>query len=518
MRKNEEKGRNTGTDTTERNVMELFLEDVEAQIQYKPAARRISKELYDHLEDKTEEYKSEGLAEEEAMSCAVKDMGDAAALGVMMNDTHRVKLPWVFILSVVMAVLLGIAGNIAEYGSGDFSFEEKLFWIVGNSIYFPLGLLVFAAVLWKGYPWIVRYSNKVLAAAILLLSLMIVISELNYSALERWLGRIGFMATYMLSLPVIILTVPIMMVLAYKLRSYKTAGIIAIMCLFGIQFLSYSKSTGTVNFSYRLVAFAAFLISMIFMGVKKYFRISPQKAIPAIIIPGMLIAGLWGMENKEMLSDFSLQCFQPELHAKNAWDDSYNSILIKNLLPQAKLFGGLMLPEETLKDYYMADWYFDGKEDTEIPNRIYREEHWKYASKELTDILPQHYHNNYRIAYWILQYGWGPGIFLLLSVAAVYALMLKLILRIHNPMGKAISTACFICLAGQTVLYTAGNFGFQFGWFTTFPFISEGNVSIVMNMMLAGLIASSYSYDHAISEEEELKIFRPLRKKVTATD
>ncbi len=518
MRKNEKKGRNTGTDTAERNAVELFLEDVEAQIQYKPAARRISKELYDHLEDKTEEYKSEGLAEEEAMSCAVRDMGDAAALGVMMNDTHRVKLPWVFILSVVMAVLLGIAGNIAEYGSGDFSFKEKLFWVVGNSIYFPLGLLVFAAVLWKGYPWIVRYSNRVLAAAILLLSLMIVIAELNNGALERWLGRIGFMATYMLSLPVIILTVPIMMVLAYKLRSYKTAGIIAIMCLFGIQFLSYSRSTRTVNFSYRLVAFAAFLISMVFMGIKKYFRISPKKAIPAIVIPGMLIAGLWGMENKEMLSDFSLQCFQPELHVKNAWDDSYNSILIKNLLPQAKFFGRLTLPEEALKDYFMADWYFDGSEDTEIPNRVYLEEHWQYASKELTDILPQHYHNNYRIAYWILHYGWGPGIFLLLCVAGVYALMLKLILRIHNPMGKAISTACFICLAGQAVLYAAGNFGFQFGWFTAFPFISEGNVSIVMNMMLAGLIASSYSYDHAISEEEELKLFRPLRKKVTAAD
>lgn len=232
----------------------------------------------------------------------------------------------------------------------------------------------------------------------------------------------------------------------------------------------------------------------------------------------MLIAGLWGIENKEMLSDFSLQCFQPELHVKNAWDDSYNSILIKNLLPQAKLFGRLTLPEETLKDYYMADWYFDGNEETEIPNRIYREEHWKYASKELTDILPQHYHNNYRIAYWILQYGWGPGIFLLLCVAAVYALMLKLILRIHNPMGKAISTACFICLTGQTVLYAAGNFGFQFGWFTAFPFISEGNVSIVMNMMLAGMIASSYSYDHAVSEEAEMKTFRLFGKKVTAAD
>ena len=427
--------------------MDEYLKLLLEQIRCTKARPYIKQELQDHMEDQIAENMKAGMDHEQAEKEAVRDMGDAATLGVMMNDTHRVKLPWVFILSVVMAVLLGIAGNIAEYGSGDFSFEEKLFWIAGNSIYFPLGLLVFAAVLWKGYPWIVRYSNKVLAAAILLLSLMIVISELNYSALERWLGRIGFMATYMLSLPVIILTVPIMMVLAYKLRSYKTAGIIAIMCLFGIQFLSYSRSTGTVNFSYRLVAFAAFLISMIFMGVKKYFRISPQKAIPAIIIPGMLIAGLWGMENKEMLSDFSLQCFQPELHAKNAWDDSYNSILIRNLLPQAKLFGGLTLPEETLKDYYMADWYFDGKEDTEIPNRIYREEHWKYASKELTDILPQHYHNNYRIAYWILQYGWGPGIFLLLCVAAVYALMLKLILRIHNPMGKAISTACFICFS-----------------------------------------------------------------------
>lgn len=81
MRKNEKKGRNTGTDTTERNAVELFLEDVEAQIQYKPAARRISKELYGHLEDKTEEYKSEGLAEEEAMSCAVRDMGGCCGTG-----------------------------------------------------------------------------------------------------------------------------------------------------------------------------------------------------------------------------------------------------------------------------------------------------------------------------------------------------------------------------------------------------------------------------------------------------
>ena len=107
--------------------------------------------------------------------------------------------------------------------------------------------------------------------------LMIVISELNYSA-----GKVAgaywiYGHIHAFSAGDYIDGYPIMLVLAYKLRSCKTARIIAIMCLFGIQFLSYSRTTGTVNFSYRLSCFMAFLISMIFMGVKKYFRISPQK-------------------------------------------------------------------------------------------------------------------------------------------------------------------------------------------------------------------------------------------------
>lgn len=72
MRKGKEKnGRviNTGSEA------ELFLEDVKAQIQYKPAAERAGKELYAHMEDKAEDYRREGMPEEEAMDQAVKDMG-----------------------------------------------------------------------------------------------------------------------------------------------------------------------------------------------------------------------------------------------------------------------------------------------------------------------------------------------------------------------------------------------------------------------------------------------------------
>ena len=65
----------------------LFLADVEAQIQYKPAAKRAGRELYAHMENKAEEYRQAGMGEEEAMSRAVKDIGDASALGVMLNQT-----------------------------------------------------------------------------------------------------------------------------------------------------------------------------------------------------------------------------------------------------------------------------------------------------------------------------------------------------------------------------------------------------------------------------------------------
>ena len=57
------------------------------------------------------------MPEEEAMDQAVKDMGDASALGVMLNQTHQVRVPSMFVLAVILAVLAGLAGNFLEYCS-----------------------------------------------------------------------------------------------------------------------------------------------------------------------------------------------------------------------------------------------------------------------------------------------------------------------------------------------------------------------------------------------------------------
>lgn len=78
MRKGKEKnGRviNTGSEA------ELFLEDVKAQIQYKPAAERAGKELYAHMEDKAEDYRREGMPGGRGHGSGCKGYGGCFSFG-----------------------------------------------------------------------------------------------------------------------------------------------------------------------------------------------------------------------------------------------------------------------------------------------------------------------------------------------------------------------------------------------------------------------------------------------------
>lgn len=61
-----------------------FLEDVAEQISYKPLRPLITKELEDHILDRTEAYIEEGMNREEAEKRAVAGMGTA-----VKNTCHR---------------------------------------------------------------------------------------------------------------------------------------------------------------------------------------------------------------------------------------------------------------------------------------------------------------------------------------------------------------------------------------------------------------------------------------------
>ena len=119
----------------------------------------------------------------------------------------------------------------------------------------------------------------------------------------------------------------------------------------------------------------------------------------------------------------------------------------------------------------------------------------------LEDILPQHYHNNYRIAYWILKYGWIPGLLLLALVFLTQGVMFATAFRIRNRLGRLVAIAGSMTFGIQNLFYLLGNCGCQFGAFGNLPFISEGWVSITGTMVMAGLVLSAYRYDTVVREQ-----------------
>ena len=72
-------------------VLNHFLEEVDEQIGYQPMHAAINEELRAHIEDKAHVYMEYGVEEEEAYEKAVRDMGDASALGIEMHEAHHLR-------------------------------------------------------------------------------------------------------------------------------------------------------------------------------------------------------------------------------------------------------------------------------------------------------------------------------------------------------------------------------------------------------------------------------------------
>lgn len=466
-----------------------FLKTVKEQIVYKPVREEACRELAAHLEDKTEEYKNMGMSREKAAVRAVKEMGDPVSVGVLLNESYALQRnPWLPIL-ILIGVVSGIASNLV-YG-----------YNILDSLYFFIGLLVFGLASIYGYRFCVMYT-KVCAAAAIVLSVLSSLSALGYAAAKAeyynfWngfdtgIGRIFFKLFNAgpLYFNGLYLVIPLCAVLLYKQHG-KIAGAAASAVLFlaavsgaiARPFTDYIlAAVGSVIVVYLILAAAA-------IGKRK------ELAIPFLAagIAAAMLAGFRG----EVLREGVELCFHPEMQATSRWNDGYNSVLIKELLGRAEFVGEAECSDEEWMAYGTGDWYFKNGEDADFMPSF----HYKGESPTLEDVLPQHYLNNYRIAYVILKYGWGMGVVLLALLAALSGALFATTFRIKNRLGFLLAFGNSLLLSLQMVLYVAGNFGYQFGKFGNLPFISEGRVSVVVNMILAGLVLSAYRYDRVTDE------------------
>ena len=82
-------------------------------IKYRPERDQVHKELYEHLEDRYESFRSRGCEQEEAVDKTIEAMGSAEDLSVQLAAIYRPFWPYTLLISrcllILVAVLLAIS-------------------------------------------------------------------------------------------------------------------------------------------------------------------------------------------------------------------------------------------------------------------------------------------------------------------------------------------------------------------------------------------------------------------------
>ena len=418
-------------------------------------------------------------------------MGNAVEVGVNINEVRRLQKNQPAVILVMILAVIGILGNVRLMVA-----EQSGIWFSGF-FYFFFGITIFAIMYLVGYRKLIKHSKKI---NIIMLSVWVI--YLGIHLVQRQTGNLFLFRLTSISIifALQLLSIPVIVGIVYPNRSKKYKPFLLITVLLGVMIYIATQLVGEYVLVANLIqivtvyAVLAYMIGRGMLAGKLGKQILMWVLSLGVVIAIFVITfpGNWKHELEQFL--------YPERVVRDYWDDSYNSILIKDLLGKAELVGSVPLSQNELMDYYTDEWYFDNIDDFHYEDKMQSEDE---TSITLEDIMPQHYQNNYRIAYWILKYGWFPTIILLGIIGSAYAMLVKMVCRIRNKMGKVLAFSCVVTLALQVVFYLLGNFGYQFGWFCNFPFISEGLCSITTNMILVGLACSVYRYDRVVKEKRE---------------
>ena len=517
------------TESCERHEeVENFLRDVDDQISCKIGLSEVNEELRGHIEDKAELYMEYGLEEKEAYRRSIRDMGAADVVGLELNRQHRLRTATPLLVLVLALCVLGLAGEVLRNGL-EFSLFGAI-WAVRDYFYYVWGLLVLFLVTRFGYPILLKHTKAVCVtflSVLLFLGILYFFQEMIldwaagsdttdislaiYPEPEKLIWHLCGSGVYA---AVLQLAVPVGAVILYRRRAHFVKALVFLFC-YQAAGIVLAKGTffGERTFLPLLILFFGCLGTVCYLLVKGWTN-APKIPGTAAALTGLFVLLLcWAVPQWGRVKE-NLQLFlYPETQASvtSAWDDSYNNVLIRELLGRIRPFGEIQLSEEELIRYGTSQWYYEdgegnwGGTNSDEDEKDF-EEYVEYRMQwlqnpELRQILPQYYMENYRISWWDLRYGWVPALALTILILALPAAALWTAFRIRSRLGQLTAFSCSLVFCLQTVFYLTENLGFQFGAFVALPFVSEGKISIIVSAVLAGLILSAYRYDVVLSEK-----------------
>lgn len=416
---------------TDNDKFQVYISEVCSQINLCDAHQEIKLELMSHLQEGRDEYLSQGFSEDEAISKAIAQMGDAALVGKQLNKVHKPNPEW----SILALSLLFInTGLLALYFLGKQGllttslFTKSLF-------HTTLGMLITAGLYFFDYRKLEAYSKHIYVGTTLLL-VITYFQGLSIGS-KHWL-QIGRVPLDVVAISPLLFSIALSGILN-KWDWSKSRMLLSglLLCIIPLVFilLNGSLAAGVIYFITCIVLIIAsgsgYRIPLFLMGL-----VGGSTALSII--------------NKPYLLHRLIAYINPHAFPLGR---GYQIITLSNLISSS--------------GYYGHGFTFDVRG---IPAA----------------------HTDFIFAYITCTFGWIAAIILLVLIMVFLIRMTRIAVIVNNNYARLLASGFTAIFTVQFLWNIAMNLGFAPISGIGLPFISYGGSQLIINALAVGIILSIY--------------------------
>ncbi len=428
------------------------------QIRWKKAKSMIFNEIEGHILDQQSAYLDKGMEPEEATQQAILQMGDATLVGQSLDKIHKPKPQWLLLGLVAIFLVLGALTNgyvkdmMDVYNHYHWGFYILAFGVV--VLFYHLDFTVFSR-----FP--LAFYGGLIIASILLLA---------------WAGRLyaGYRAVYVagygLSLANLSLVFPLGFALfVYAMRGRGWQGFLY-SCL---AYIPLAVALLSVPTTAGLLLFTVVSGSILWLAVhRQWFGLSRKTGY--LLLSGITLVVLVGVGGLALLllpvqSRLEIFC-NPYIDPDGA---GYVYRVVREIMAQSQ-------------------WVGQGH------------------GGELTHYLPN-ISTDYTITYLVHQLGFFVLPVVFVPFLAFVSFGIHKTWHEKSVLGSLVSWAILGTFLVQGVLYSLDTLGYGLLSSISFPFVSYGNVSLLVNAALVGLMLSVFKTGDVFIDRHISKPQKPSR-------
>lgn len=429
-------------------LISKFVEKVLQPIKYQKIHPHIAREIEDHLEFLKEDYREEGLEEEEAYKRAIAEMGDATIIGKALHKIHKPKMEWSIL--ILIAALISISCTILYLWNGHYAGHAYAHNVhIKQMIFVAVGVILVSSLYFLDYRSYEKWGIAIWCLGHFIL-VWILFSNVTINGVSRWI-RIG---------PVILS--------GYGLgRLFLMMGYVGIIHRWGNMSVKRRFVIGLLPFlPLGLIAkgnlFDAVIMGSMFLAIitfyitSKGFKGNKLKWLSMLyggVVAGGGLLSFMLFHDNPYRNQRMLTFINPEIDPSGA---GYMYVVMKRLRESARFIGD--------SGFNIIDGY--------LP-----------LGGASSDLI---------FTFIVAKLGWLTGGILIMILLVVIFRLYVAAWQVHEAYGRLICLSIASLFTLQITFNICMNLGYLPITTSNLPFVSYGGSAMVTDMMMIGIFLSIY--------------------------